>query len=73
MLIDELQECIDEMQVVQQLEQVSKDFQKQEKADASFRVSVNENNKLVRSIEDRLQYVGYKPSADVKLLKYKTH
>ena len=66
MLIDELQECIDEMQVVQQLEQVSKDFQKQEKADASFRVSVNENNKLVRSIEDRLQYVGYKPSADVK-------
>ena len=66
MLIDELQKCIDDMQVIQQLEQASKDFQKQEKADASFAASVNENDKLVRGVDDRLKYVGYKPSAEVK-------
>lgn len=66
MLIDELQKCIDDMQVIRQLEQASKDFQKQEKADASFATAVNENDELVHGVEDRHKYVGYKPSEEVK-------
>lgn len=66
MLIDELQKCIDDMQVIRQLEQASKNFLKQEKADAAFASLVTENDKLVHGVEDRLKYVGYKPSAEVK-------
>ena len=66
MLIDDLQKCIDDMQVIRQLEQASKDFHKQERADASFRASVEENDKLVRGIEDRRKYVDYEPSTEVK-------
>lgn len=62
MILDELKESILSMNEIQQLEQVSKDSQKQERADNLFSSAVAENSIIIHTIDSFHGYVEFVPS-----------
>lgn len=63
MILDELKESILSMNEIQQLEQVSKDSQRQERADSIFSSEIVENSNIVHTIDGFHGYVEFVPSA----------
>jgi len=66
MLLEEIQKCIEDMDELRRLEQASQDSQKQDKADTRYAEMVEENHKVVVSIEERRKYVRFIPSSELK-------
>ena len=66
MLLEEIQKCIEDMDELRRLEQASKDSQKQDKTDTRYAEMVEENHKVVVSIEERRKYVRFIPSSELK-------
>lgn len=66
MIIEEMNKCIIDMQTIQQLEQASKDSEKQDKIDSLFSATVIDNDKIIKLIDSARSYVSFVPSLELK-------
>jgi len=66
MIIEEMNKCIIDMQTIQQLEQASKDSEKQDKIDSLFSATVIDNDKIIKLIDSARSYVSFVPSPELK-------
>ena len=66
MLLEDIQISIDDMNDIQQLEQAAKDSKNQERLDNSFAAAVNENHKVVASVDRARSYLQFTPSRELK-------
>lgn len=62
MLLDDIQKSIADMNEIQQLEQASKDSQKQDNADKLYSQAVYENHKVITVLDDARKYLKFSPS-----------
>ncbi len=66
MLLEDLKKAIEDMEEIQSLEQDSQDSQRQSRIDSLYAEEVNNNNKLVYSIENTRKFVKFVPSLSLK-------
>lgn len=66
MLLENIQKSIADMNELQQLEQASKDAQKQDKIDKLYSAAVYENHSVINSLNDAREHLSFLPSSDLK-------
>ena len=63
MLFEDIQKSIADMKEIQQLEQASKDYQKQENIDKLYTLAVSENHNIIASLDEAHKRLYFSPSS----------
>lgn len=68
MFFSALDECIDGMREIKKLETIANDTERQERIDKKFHELVENNSKLIKSIDIAIKKNGYTPSYDLIIM-----